>query len=78
MTMQNKFYILLFILVSSLGANNILTDYRMNGIYNVQKHLDNELTKVEYWNSQLKDVDTRFGYIESYSNILTISFSSVN
>ncbi len=74
--MQNKFYILLFILVSSLNANNILTDYRMNGIYNVQKHMDNELTKVEYWNLQLKDLDTRFGYIESYSNILTCDKSS--
>ena len=74
--MQNKFYILLFILVSSLNANNILTDYRMNGIYNVQKHMDNELTKIEYWNIQLKDLDTRFGYIESYSNILTCDKSS--
>jgi len=76
MTMQNKFYILLFILVSSLSANNILTDYRMNGIYNVQKYMDNELTKVEYWNSQLKDLDTSFGYIESYSNILTCDKSN--
>ena len=74
--MQNKFYILLFILVSSLNANSILTDYRMNGIYNVQKHMDNELTKIEYWNLQLKDLDTRFGYIESYSNILTCDKSS--
>jgi len=74
--MQNKFYILIFILTSSLSANNILTDYRMNGIHNVQKHMDNELTKVEYWNIQLKDLDTRFGYIESYSNILTCDKSS--
>ena len=74
--MQNKFYILLFILLSSLNANNILTDYRINGIYNVQKHMDNELTKVEYWNLQLKDLDTRFGYIESYSNILTCDKST--
>ncbi len=74
--MQNKFYILLFILLSSLNANNILTDYRINGIYNIQKHMDNELTKVEYWNLQLKDLDTRFGYIESYSNILTCDKST--
>ena len=74
--MQNKFYVLLFILTSSLYANNILTDYRINGIYNVQKHMDNELTKIEYWNMQLKDLDTRFGYIESYSNILTCDKSS--
>ena len=74
--MKNKLYILLFILTTSLCANNILTDYRMNGIYNVQKHMDNELTKMEYWDIQLKDLDTRFGYIESYSNILTCDKSS--
>jgi len=74
--MQNKFYILLFLLVSSLNANNTLTDYRINGIYNLQKHMDNELTKIEYWNLQLKNLDTRFGYIESYSNILTCDKSS--
>ncbi|MEN8303940.1 MAG: L,D-transpeptidase family protein [Campylobacterota bacterium] len=38
--------------------------------------MDNELTKIEYWNLQLKDLDTRFGYIESYSNILTCDKSS--
>jgi len=76
MIMQNKFYILLFLFLSSLNANNTLTDYRINGIYNVQKHMDNELTKKEYWNVQLKDLDTRFGYIESYSNILTCDKSS--
>jgi len=74
--MQNKFYILLFVLISSLNANSTLTDYRMNGIYNIQKHLDNELTKVEYWNQQLKDLDTKFGYLESYSNILACDKSN--
>ncbi len=68
---QNKFYLILLVFSISLHANNILTDYRINGIYNVQKHMDNELTKVEYWNKHLEKIDTRFGYIESYSNILT-------
>ena len=75
--MRNKFYLLvLLFLCSSLSANNTLTDYRLNGIYNVQKHMDNELTKVAYWDTQLKDVDTRFGYIESYANILTCDKSN--
>lgn len=69
--MSNKFHIVFLLLTSSLLANNILTDYRINGIYNVQKHMDNELTKVEYWDEHLKGLNTRFGYIESYSNILT-------
>ena len=75
--MQNKLYLsiikiaAIILFSNSLYANNILTDYRVNGVYNVQKHMDNELTKVEYWDMQLKGLDTRFGYIESYSNILT-------
>ncbi len=76
MIVQNKFYLLLFILTSSLFANNILTDYRMNGIHNVQKQMDSELTKVEYWDLQLKNLDTKFGYIESYSNILACDKSN--
>ncbi len=74
--MQNKLYALLLLFTLSVSANNALTDYRINGIYNVQKHMDNELTKAEYWNTQLQGLDTRFGYIESYSNILTCDKSS--
>ena len=49
----------------------MLTDYRLNGINDIEKHMDAELAKTEYWDSYLKDMDTTFGYIESYSNILT-------
>ncbi len=38
--------------------------------------MDNELTKIKYWSVQLEDIDTKFGYIESYSNILTCDKSS--
>ncbi|MEA3370266.1 MAG: L,D-transpeptidase family protein [Campylobacterota bacterium] len=71
MTVLNKFHFLILIVSSSLFANNILTDYRTNGIYSVQKYMDEQLTKEEYWNKHLKKINTRFGYIESYSNILT-------
>lgn len=69
--MLNKFLILCILFSTSIFANNILTDYRINGIQNVQKYMDNELTKIEYWEEHLKDLNTRFGYLESYSNILT-------
>ena len=70
--MQNKFYIIfaLLFLQQTLFANNILTDYRLNGIVNIEKHMDRELSKTDYWNEYLQDKDTTFGYIESYSNIL--------
>ena len=71
--MQNKLYslfLLLFIHISIFAAD-LLTDYRLHGIDNIEKQMDSELAKTEYWNSYLKNINTTFGYIESYSNILT-------
>ncbi len=33
--------------------------------------MDSELSQVSYWSEFLKDKDTTFGYLESYSNVLT-------
>jgi len=64
--------LLLFFLISiSIFASDILTEYRLNGIDKIQKHMDLSLTEKEYWNKYLADKDTTFGYIESYTNILT-------
>ncbi len=71
--MQNKVYILFLFLIlnMSLNASDILTDYRIHGIKNIEKQMDNELSKREYWDKYLKNKNTTFGYIESYTNILT-------
>jgi len=71
--MQNKFYILFFFLFlnMSLNAYDILTDYRIHGIKDIEKQMDSELSKREYWDKYLKNQNTTFGYIESYNNILT-------
>ncbi|QSZ43073.1 L,D-transpeptidase family protein [Sulfurimonas aquatica] len=50
--------------------SDTLTQYRIHGIENIEKTLDKDLTNKEYWDSQLKNIDTRFGYIESYTNVL--------
>jgi len=64
--------VLFLILISlSLYANDILTTYRINGIKDIQKRMDMELTKKEYWSKYLKNQDTTFGYIEGYSSVLT-------
>ena len=64
--------IVFLILISlSLYANDILTSYRINGINNIEKQMDLELTDKGYWDRYIEDKDTTFGYIESYSNILT-------
>lgn len=43
----------------------------MNGIANIEHHMDKELAKMEYWSNYLKNSNTTFGYIETYSNVLT-------
>jgi len=61
--------LLIFFLSLSLYSD-ILTIYRENGIKNIEKQLDLELSKKEYWSEFLQDKDTTFGYIESYTDIL--------
>ena len=63
------FFILSFSV--SIYANDILTDYRLHGIKNIKKQMDHELTQHEYWKKHLEKKDTAFGYIESYSTLLT-------
>ncbi len=82
MTMQNRFktlFLLIFITIFSnqLFASDmqLLTQYRKNGIDGLEKKLDQYLTKQNYWNKYLKNIDTKFGYIESYTNILTCNKS---
>ncbi len=64
--------IILFIFLSfSLYASDILSEYRKNGIQGIEKQLDLELAKTDYWDTQLQNIDTSFGYIKSYTSILT-------
>ena len=63
--------IFLILLALSVNASSILTIYRTNGVEGIEKQMDLELTQREYWDSYLKTVDTTFGYIESYTSILT-------
>ncbi|QOP46706.1 L,D-transpeptidase family protein [Sulfurimonas paralvinellae] len=66
------FVLLLTFLSTSLFAadTDLLTQYRKNGIKNIEKMLDKELTQEIYWENYLKNVDTTFGYFESYDNVL--------
>jgi murein L,D-transpeptidase YafK len=76
--MVSKFYftpviiLLTLFLSTSIFAldNDILTNYRLHGIKDIEKKLDKNLTDISYWKEFLKNKDTRFGYIESYTNIL--------
>lgn len=64
-----KLLLLIFISLN-LFAGDILTSYRISGTIDIEKQMDIELSKEEYWKNYLADKDTTFGYIESYSNVL--------
>ena len=71
---MHKFFfhsVLALLLTSTLVANDLLNDYRENGLHNIEKKMDFELTKREYWSEYLQEKDTTFGFIEKYSAILT-------
>ncbi|WP_457745249.1 L,D-transpeptidase family protein [Sulfurimonas sp.] len=84
--MANKFYFLfiLFLTYTYFSTNlaaselDILTNYRLNGINNIEKQMDKELANKSYWSAYLKNKDMKFGYIESYKNILTCNKSKSN
>lgn len=63
-------YIVFLFFLTNIFASDILTSYRLNGITDIEKKMDKELAKEEYWSGILKEKDTSFGYTESYSNIL--------
>ncbi len=62
--------ILLICLIFTSLYGDILTTYRKQGIKNIEEQLDLELTKKEYWSKYLSIIDTTFGYLESYNDIL--------
>ena len=62
--------LLLFLMGFSLYANDIVTEYRLHGTQGIEKKLDFELTKKSYWYNYIRNIDTKFGYSEKYSNIL--------
>lgn len=67
--MFNK--IVLILILGFLGySDTLLTNYRVNGVQDIEKQMDLELAKTSYWNNYLKDKDTSFGYLESYSTVL--------
>jgi len=80
MIVQNKrmllnILLLLFVINSSLYCD-ALTQYRKYGIKNLEKQMDKDLATQAYWNAYIQNIDTRFGYIESYKNVLTCDKSN--
>lgn len=62
--------ILVFFIIFNAFANDILTEYRLNGLEGIEQKMDKELGNPVYWRGFLNDKDTSFGYSEVYSNFL--------
>ncbi len=77
---SRAFFFLFFLCLShtSLFAvdTELLTQYRNEGIKNIKQKLDQQLTQKSYWSEYLRNVDTSFGYLESYKNILACDKST--
>jgi murein L,D-transpeptidase YafK len=68
---MKKLIFFCLISINLLFANNdILNEYRKNGIKNIEKKLDTALSDTVYWKEIIKNKDTTFGYIEKYDSIL--------
>ncbi len=63
--------ILIILLSITLYSEDFALLYQSKGIEAVKKALDIELTKKEYWNNKLKNIDTNYGYIEGKNSFLT-------
>ncbi|MGA1933439.1 L,D-transpeptidase family protein [Arcobacter sp. YIC-464] len=63
-------FLFFFLFLTNIFANELVDLYRLNGIQAVEKQLEKELSKKDYWNEVLKNYDTQFGYLESKKYIL--------
>jgi murein L,D-transpeptidase YafK len=69
---MQKIFLLLFLTTQFLWSISFdLVDiYRQDGIQPVQKILDEQLTKKEYWENFLKNKNTQYGYYESIQYVM--------
>lgn len=63
--------LLVLVFVNFAFAQDILTQYRLSGLKDIEKSLDLGLSEKSYWDKVLSGVDTKFGYIETSMDILT-------
>ncbi|WP_345991909.1 L,D-transpeptidase family protein [Sulfurimonas sp. HSL-1716] len=63
--------LLVLVFVNFAFAQDILTQYRLNGIDGIEQRLDQELSEKSYWDKVLSHADTKYGYFEADMDILT-------
>ncbi len=67
----------LFLLLATLGwAEDLATLYRTQGIGSLQERAEQQLLDTTYWRSRVEAMDTRFGYLENTSALLSCDKNS--
>lgn len=61
---------LLIALSNLLFANPLTQLYLEKGLHSVQKHLDDELITLAFWENHIKDVNTTYGYFQNTQTLL--------
>lgn len=69
---MTKIITIFFITLSCINASSIdiVELYRMQGIHSVEKAIEKELQKKEYWDNNLQHKDTKNGYYESIRYVM--------
>ena len=68
---MNKILVLIILYTNTIFANvDLVNVYRTHGIKEVEKLINIELTKKEYWNKSLENTNTQNGYYESLKYII--------
>lgn len=65
-----KKILILLTIISNIIFADLVDIYRSEGLEAVKKHLEQQLTKKEYWEKYLEDKNVDFGYYESKKYLL--------
>lgn len=65
-----KKIVILLTIISNIMLADLVDIYRSEGLEAVKKHLEEQLTKKEYWEKYLEDKNVDFGYYESKKYLL--------
>ena len=59
--------------LSSIFAEDLVDLYKHKGIKEVEKHLDMQLSKKEFWNKKIQNKSTKFGYLQEKKTIIHVN-----
>ncbi|MGM0518696.1 MAG: L,D-transpeptidase family protein [Campylobacterota bacterium] len=71
--MKKIFLLLTLFLLSSAFAQDIVSLYEKKGLKEVEKYLDRQLFKKEFWKKKLEEQSLKFGYMQNKQSIIHVN-----